>query len=214
MGNRYLPLLPLYALLLVMQFAFGCDTHPAPAPAPAPPAVTLQTTAPDDFDPMAAKLAREASAHRAAPSAPLPEPASAPVASVVPTATPAPFTGPLPPPEGRRWQDSGVLVLELLGEEDAKTEAASLRWEFSHGGAGAWTNNVDAVHIYEKLWAVRVSPVDLTDAKRVCAWLWNPKPKGPSWMEANARRVCRFSSKPTLTSKTEYEMLGNPSAGR
>jgi hypothetical protein len=214
--RRMLPVVPLVALIMVFQilFAVACDTR-APSPAPAPSTFTVATTAPDDADPMAAKLAREASAHRAAPPAPLPEPVAsvATPASVASAAPPSsqPFTGPLPPPEGRRWQDAGVLVLEQLTEEDALTEAASLRWEFSHNGAPAWTNAVDAIHVYEKLWVVRISAVDITEAKRVCAWLDRPKPTARSWLDANARRVCKFTPRPTLTSKTEYEVLSRTS---
>jgi hypothetical protein len=197
--------------------------------------VSMQTTAPDDQDPMARKLAQEASAHRAAPlvpSAVSPEsPEAAPSASAstssassasasasasasVPMFVAGPSSdAPPPAPPSRPASEAGNLVLALLESEDqATTTASALRWEITHrgsggSGGGAWTNHVQAVHIYEKIWAVRVGPVTQTEASALCFWLLRPSTTEVSWMAKDPRRRCRYTDKPMLTSKTPYTFL-------
>jgi hypothetical protein len=212
MFQRLLQMFALFAALLFSVLLVGCGND-KPSPARTSPAVVpapvASDVAPDDADPAQVRNLRQETADHAAatavtpPAAPISTPTAAPVARPDPAPT-AP-----PPPESRPWQAAGVLVVFSGNETDAHAHAASLRYELAHHDAGSWTNTVDAVHVYEKTWATRVSPVMEAEARALCAWLdVPPKPSAYTWLALGAgTRGCRYTPKPTLTSKTEYADL-------
>jgi len=203
-----------YAALIVAGFACGRRTDP-PVTQLSAATSAAASVAPDDTDPTAAKLAHEAKEHREAPvtSASASASASAAPSEVVDV----PADSPPSPPETRPWQAAGVLVLTLeggqAGQNSAQNSAASLRWYLSRHKASGWSNHVEAIHIYESLWAARVSPVNEEEALRLCKFLLAPMSTEVAWIYMDpGRRACRFTATPKITTKTPYKILAGPPA--